>query len=476
MFSSRTLIKHYTPPTCTLEIHSNSSFFLGNNNSKIPERFRFNLHFDDPRLPDEKRITLKGDRSRLESLCQIVNDYINKLMQDNESKTYEQSDINNNKEVNTDIYFVNQGLLNQELYYFSRDKNNIETTVKLTTLQLFDLANALEQYTLDINNPEEDNFDAHKKSTLISLSAMVLISIIFGGVWWYDRQIIARNEQENTNLESDTEIPSVLDELDAPQALNPENIPSVPELQVPSDLQNRKTLPPPSPILAQPPNQENNQLPPPPKPKETNNQNAENIVIPPPPQRPLPPPPSNSESMPTSNNVIAITPKSSTSNADSNQSDNNPRFSSLPVLQSRSGITPPSNIEAGLNNNVSVLPQNINRIPSSFNSPNSSLSQPQVAKNNSSGQTKTATEVKQYFQKKWQPPENLSQSIEYRLVVNNDGSLQRVTPMGQAATTFLDRTGMPLMGEVIASSLPENPSSTIRLILSPNGNVETFIE
>lgn len=51
-----------------------------------------------------------------------------------------------------------------------------------------------------------------------------------------------------------------------------------------------------------------------------------------------------------------------------------------------------------------------------------------------------------------------------------------MTPIGQVAIIYLDRTNMPLLGKKIASSLEEDSQATIRLILSPNGNVQTFKE
>ena len=87
-------------------------------------------------------------------------------------------------------------------------------------------------------------------------------------------------------------------------------------------------------------------------------------------------------------------------------------------------------------------------------------------------------EVRQYFQARWQPPESLKQTLEYRLTLSKDGSLERITPLGQAAKIYLDRTAMPLLGEPFVSelepSLEQNPE--IRLVLSPDRTVRTFME
>lgn len=479
MFSSPTLIKHYTPPTCTLEIYRNSSFLSLQNNNKIPNKFNFQLHFDDPRLPDEKTITVTGDRHKLDLLSQIVHEHISKLMNEDRKQNLNKLEKNNNQAINNNIYLLDKGLLNQELYLFSKDNNNLEIMIKLTTLQLFDLANALDQYTLDINNPKKDYFNVDKKSTFVFYTAMLLICAGVGGVLWREKQIVSKNDQQIVTLENKN-FPSVLSDIIPPQPLKPETIPHVSNLKLAPDLQNRQTLPPPPSMIAKPPQQPNIGNISLPNANIQNSQNAQNIIIPPPPQNPLPPPIAP-QFMPNSPNLISINPnpqplppKLSGSNSGIIGSE---RVSSLPVLQSSSAITPPSNIDNSLSNAVSVIPENIKKIPSSFQS---SASQSQMAfqsqKMNYPKPKAIQTEVKQYFQQKWQPPENLSQSIEYRLVVNNDGSLQRVTPIGQGSVTFLDRSGIPLMGEAIASSFTENKQAIVRLILSPNGNVETFLE
>lgn len=85
-------------------------------------------------------------------------------------------------------------------------------------------------------------------------------------------------------------------------------------------------------------------------------------------------------------------------------------------------------------------------------------------------------EIRSYFQQRWTPPEGLTQTLEYRLNLNPDGSIQQITPLGQAAGTYVDRTGLPLIGEAFVSPLPGNHSATIRLVLSPSGTVQTFLE
>jgi len=57
-----------------------------------------------------------------------------------------------------------------------------------------------------------------------------------------------------------------------------------------------------------------------------------------------------------------------------------------------------------------------------------------------------------------------------------DGSIQRIVPLGQAAGDFIDRTGMPLTGEPFVSPTQSKRIPRLRVVLSPDGSVRTFVE
>ena len=85
-------------------------------------------------------------------------------------------------------------------------------------------------------------------------------------------------------------------------------------------------------------------------------------------------------------------------------------------------------------------------------------------------------EAKIYFEQKWQPPGELKQSLEYRLLLNADGSIKRVVSLGKGSQLYLDQTNIPVNGELFISPLSESQSSTIRLLLNPDGRVQAFTE
>jgi hypothetical protein len=85
-------------------------------------------------------------------------------------------------------------------------------------------------------------------------------------------------------------------------------------------------------------------------------------------------------------------------------------------------------------------------------------------------------EVRSYFQQRWQPPKGLKQTLQYTLILNADGSIRGSLPRSQAAETYIDRTPIPLANEPFVSSVEDGGNPKIRVVLDPNGDVETFLE
>lgn len=81
MPSSNSVIRRYTPPTCTLEILAQSSPLSRWMGQTVVKQLRFQLHFDDPTLPEERKVPIQGDRDQLEALCNAVTNYTQKLLQ-----------------------------------------------------------------------------------------------------------------------------------------------------------------------------------------------------------------------------------------------------------------------------------------------------------------------------------------------------------------------------------------------------------
>jgi hypothetical protein len=106
----------------------------------------------------------------------------------------------------------------------------------------------------------------------------------------------------------------------------------------------------------------------------------------------------------------------------------------------------------------------------------SARSAPAASASSANASSNQAEEVKSYFQQNWQPQEGLTETLEYRLLLKADGSLQRILPLGDASRNFVDRTNMPLLGEVFVSPTVDGREPQIRVVLEPDGRVQTFLE
>ena len=87
-----------------------------------------------------------------------------------------------------------------------------------------------------------------------------------------------------------------------------------------------------------------------------------------------------------------------------------------------------------------------------------------------------AVEVKNYFNKHWQRPSGLTQTLEYSLVLNKDGSLERISPLSNAAAKYIDKANMPLPDSQLISPRQEEGKTNIHLVLSPDGKVKAELE
>ncbi|MEW6495771.1 MAG: pentapeptide repeat-containing protein [Cyanobacteriota bacterium] len=90
--------------------------------------------------------------------------------------------------------------------------------------------------------------------------------------------------------------------------------------------------------------------------------------------------------------------------------------------------------------------------------------------------TAQLTEARNYLRAHWRPPSNLTQTLEYILTLNADGSISRILPLAKVAGDYLDRTGIPLLGEPFVSPIDGEVKSTIRVVFEPDGNVQVLLE
>ncbi|MGF1481218.1 MAG: DUF4335 domain-containing protein [Cyanophyceae cyanobacterium] len=415
------VIRRYTPPTCTLNLLTQKTWAL---RATSLSDLQFELRFDDPRLPEEQQLLVRGDRECLERLSAVVGRYVQELVLqlpqlalfDSPPGVSEESPTASPPRLHAN------SLLAHELVY------EPGTTIPLSTLQLFDLANALEAYSQDILTlPQLESAKIRRKYVWAGVATAIVVAL---GIPVGIRMLVS----------SEAEEPVVLQDIET-QPRQPDPVEVVPPLPPPPP---ETVLP--SPTLV-PPLANSEPLPPP-------------ASVSPPPSQPLPTPPNTAvvpapSSPPTRSVTPQTTPPSTSSQSDTPPaaSSSPPKLPELPPLKPQPVLESPAQSAA--------LPD----APAGDVAPNALLDEiEQVA------------EVRNYFQAEWSPPENLSQILEYRLVLNRDGSIKQITPLGQASKVYLDRTGMPLMGEEFVSPLSGIENPQIRVMLDPNGTVRTFLE
>ena len=85
-------------------------------------------------------------------------------------------------------------------------------------------------------------------------------------------------------------------------------------------------------------------------------------------------------------------------------------------------------------------------------------------------------EVREYFEKSWEPPSDLDKDLQYSLLLNGDGSVKKVTPISRASVEFYGNTNMPQEEQAFVSNIEGGKTAKIRLVLSRDGEVKTFLE
>jgi len=511
------VLRRYTPPTCTLEIVAKTSPLSRWVGKSVVKDLQFELHFDDPRQPDEKLVTIKGDRTELDVLYEAVSHYIQNFLntspqplswtnltssvqpdhpEESESNTPEpaspisivtsdQPQDNQESELPSTklqplkpwtlplgITLQPKGLVTHELVLGQLANEDSGSVVYLSVIQLFDLATALDDYAAEIL--ALPNLNRAGKAKVLPLwtkaaAAVVLaVGVTTAGVrWFHQSQVTQETATLNPASDSAEEVPSNLaQELPTP---TPSPLPSppspVPTPTVPPSLANAPTVPPPKPVK-------------PPAPSTRSSSPApqrQEIAITPPPQRPAAQPaPSTAASPSTPPPTQPSRPPAPTANV-----QKSPSSTQVPATPPPLPIFPPLDVTPA----TPERPESTNRLPVITRRPSPSTdTEPNTLGNNDAATGRlfdTIPQVAQartYLQQRWQPPEDLPKVLEYRLFIAPDGSIERIIPLGQASQVHIQETGIPLVGEPFVSPVEGDRNPTIRVVLNPDGQVETFLE
>jgi hypothetical protein len=141
---------------------------------------------------------------------------------------------------------------------------------------------------------------------------------------------------------------------------------------------------------------------------------------------------------------------------------------------------------------VPVQPADPSTVPSEFATPPGMpqtnmpevppiVTQPQLQSNNGDNnpfENSSIQETKRYFQDKWRADATQTSTLQYVVQVNGkNGVVQSVNPQGEAATSYLKKTGVLKAGQKLVAPITTGESDQkIRVLLHPDGNVDALPE
>ncbi|WP_375511550.1 DUF4335 domain-containing protein [uncultured Nostoc sp.] len=531
---SNSVIRCYTPPTCTLEVFAQSSPLSRWMGKTVLKHLSFELRFDDPRLSEVDRVPIRGDRDQLEALCDAVTSYVQQFLQQSPesfcvsfSDTQESSTALGEPELKSSTKTLNSfstqipganirlepsSHLTHNLFLGSLANQSSGPVIQLSLLQLFDLASALDEYSTDVmalptlNSPSTLRFPAWAP-----VAAVLVLGVGFLPVTWQYANNLREKQQQTAKTADPAAVKTAIDTSPSLNFPTPQ-----PGLTAPSDNLLGSTPPlststlPQAPLIAP---SSSFSTPPPLNaltiPQGKTSTLSTNGAMPP---ASFP----NVQSSKIPGQEIAILPNLAQNPTASNtQPSTLPKLRDLPPRLSSNTSSLPTNISP-------VVPPSLDTIPNSGNSPTqpspltsqqleerinslqppspgekpaSQLSSSRTANNNpfidqlgnerqSPKSTEVATgtlfdtpqvaEAREYLTKRWQPPTGLGQTLEYSLIVSVDGTIERIIPLNKSARDFVDSAGMPEVGKPFVSANKRGQNVKIRVVLTPDGKVQTF--
>ncbi|MBD2430432.1 MULTISPECIES: DUF4335 domain-containing protein [Fischerella] len=537
---TNSVIRRYTPPTCTLEVLAQSSSlsrWVGKGRSVLKD-LRFELSFDDPRLSEEQKIVIRGDRDQLEALCAAVTNYVQEFLQmspesfwanfselEDSTKAPDEPESQeplqysastetlnsfNNQIPETEIHIKPNSHLTHNLFLGSLGYQASKPVVQLSLLQLFDLATALDQYSEDIL-ALPNLYQGRSRFAIPGWVPAVAVLVLAVGLVPFTYQYAIQSKQKPTATEDKLALePSPLDSP-TPAITPTDQLPPLPfgsnSLSIPGSTlasptptspqaQGFPTAPtlPNAPSQAVPPSASTSTFPPP------SQSSSGNKVFSVPPTAKLPTT-TAPRTLTNPGQQILIQPKSPQQNTTASRSNsgvvaqngnislNSPNSSTTETsLPSTLPGIPPTIATAPNNRNSTLNQQNQLPTNNSVDAEDTSQLIERLRKDNNSNQVATrnsnplfdataqVSEAGKVLTRRWQPPSGLNQTLEYSLVVGVDGTIERILPLGKASRIYIDRTGMPLIGERFVSPNRNGQTVIIRAVYSPDGKVKTFAE
>ena len=458
-------MRRYTPPTCTLEVMAENSSLSRWAEQPVVKDVRFHLKLDDPTLEQDRWVELHGDRTQLEDLRHTVNNYVQAFLDQSQDFTSAalidpvdrktaitatiasgEKTLPSDRDINPgEIGLRPNGLLGHDLSLGDLATEASGAVIRLSTLQLFDLATALDDYSADLLElptlPKTGWFRGRENWAQIAAIAVAVVGLSASALKLLDSSMaptamaptLSQGTSSNDQRIATQISPSVVDKA-TPPIISAEKLPSIPSVGASSKI-GIPTLAAPQPTpgeLAKP-------------------------TLP------------SSKSLPQSS--IATVPITGIPGRPTIISGETNAATESSKIDSSAATLDSAAVASG---QVAAAPmESIGRSPAS----RSAVRGGDRAANATAFDTiPQVAEVRTYFQQRWKPPEGLTQTLEYSLILAPNGSIQSIVPLRQLSGDYIDRTGMPLVGDPFVSALSNERSAKIRLVLTADGKVQAFLE
>jgi hypothetical protein len=499
---------------------------------------RFELQFDDPRQPDEHRITIRGDRTELEILCDAVNSYVQNFLSSSPTQVpltlgtapsstfYENSGqesfasptsgtiypdaiaaraldsqpgqfgdsapVSNLEEFNpkprslqprafaNTIYLEPKGLLAHNLFLGNLATEESGPAINLSVTQLFDLATALDEYATEGVALPTLNVLSWKKAppawAYTAAAVLVTVGVTTAAVKYFDRS----NTKQQAAIPAATQQPTPIPPIAQVPPLPTASISPLPTPTVPLPLSPAPPLPPPSPV-SNPTNPTTSGLP---SSSSAGERPTTTIAVNP------GEPAATQRKAPAStvgSGTVATRPRStapsgttsSSQRSSSSSSSEKPPVLAKPTLPA---TAPPLNLPPLASNSNSgdrttaTAPSARNASTSSETSQAGAAAADRPDRSTLFDNIPQVAEARNYLQERWKPPSGFTQTLEYHVLLNKDGSIQRIIPLGKTATDNIERTSFPAPGNPFVSPVEGNGVPKLRVVFTPDGKVQTFLE
>jgi Domain of unknown function (DUF4335) len=441
--AQESVLRRYTPPTCTLEIAAKQSPLSRWTGKLALKNLRFRLSFDDPRVSDDQWVTLRGDRTQLEALSDAVTSYVQRfLSQSGTAATPAPNAVG--------IALQPKGLLSHELSLGSLATETSGVAIPLTSTQLADLASALDEYAAEATALPNLVRPAWLQSP--NWAAMAAGGLVAVGIGASLLHGLDRNKSATTATSQGAS------SADQRLALQPPTVPGAPSPTLgPVPLPSLPPVPPGGAPIAPPP------IAPPAGstpsggttagtiPNVPVNQTAPAAAPPAVSVRELPAPAPAQTNLPRGADTIGggtpVSPLPGSSTLDKQRALEKGNLSAAQAESAAPDPAPPPVADAA---KAAARAQE---------SPSLDLNQ----------------EVQAAFSQSWQPPAGLTDSLQYRVEVAADGTLQSIEPFNEAARTRSEiMTNLPTVGAKLTAPLKGGSGKTLQVYLDPNGQVRAL--